>query len=105
MNGIEQVIAACPHALHACQRIKAYEIDKAIQTGIPYTALGGKRMRCKQHLLRFKVGAGLRLIYQSTENGASPLALITRQRLERELKRRRSIQTANVNTYKVSKKP
>lgn len=105
MNAIEQVIAACPHALHACQRLKAHEIDKAIQAGIPYTALGGKRMRCKQHLLRFKVGSGLRLIYQSTKNGASPLALITRQSLERELKRRRSIQTANVNTYKVSKKP
>ena len=95
MSAIEHVIAACPHALHACHRIKAHEIDKAIQAGVPYAALGGKRMRCKQHLLRFKVGSGLRLIYQTKENGAAPLALITRQRLERELKRRRAIQAPN----------
>lgn len=96
MNAIEQVIATCSHALQACHRIKAHEIDEALQAGTPYTSLGGKRIRCKKSLLRFKVGSGMRLIYQTTANGPTPLILITRQRLERELKRRRPIKACNL---------
>ncbi|HDY97731.1 MAG TPA: hypothetical protein ENH72_04490 [Pseudomonas sabulinigri] len=90
MITIDQVIATCPHQIMSCHQSKAQEIDKALQAGIPYTALGGKRMRCSKNLLRFKLGLSLRLIYRITERGHIPSVVITRQRLERELKRRRA---------------
>lgn len=90
MITIDQVIATCPHQIMSCHQSKAQEIDKALQAGIPYTALGGKRIRCSKNLLRFKLGVSMRLIYQTTEHGHMPCAVITRQRLERELKRRRA---------------
>jgi len=90
MITIDQVIAACPHQLEPCHQSKARTIDQRLRGGTPYTALGGKRMRCRKTLLRFKIGLSLRLIYQTTEGGYIPCVLITRQRLDRELKRRRT---------------
>ncbi|QJD57605.1 hypothetical protein HG264_01120 [Pseudomonas sp. gcc21] len=89
MNTIDEVIAACPHQLEPCYQSKARAIDQRLRTGIPYTALGGKPIRCCKTLLRFKIGLSFRLIYQITKGGYTPCALITRQRLDRELKRRR----------------
>lgn len=90
MITIDQIIAACPHQLEPCHQSKARTIDQRLRAGTPYTALGGKRMRCSRRLLRFKIGLSLRLIYQTTEGGYIPCALITRQRLDSELKRRRT---------------
>lgn len=87
MITIDEVIAACPHQLEPCYQNKARAIDQRLGAGIPYTALGGKRIRCCKTLLRFKIGLSFRLIYQITEGGYIPCALITRQRLDRELKR------------------
>lgn len=86
MTTIDKVIAACPHQLMRCHKIKARNIDRALQSCIPHTALGGKRVRCSKNLMRFKIGTSFRLLYQTSENGPIPWALISRQRLERVLK-------------------
>ncbi len=93
MKTIDQVIAACPHYLEPCHQSKARAIDRALRAGTPYTTLGGKRMNGCKSLLRFKIGLSLRLIYQTTNSGRIPCTLITRQCLERELKRKRSPRT------------
>ncbi|GMQ55210.1 hypothetical protein [Halopseudomonas aestusnigri] len=95
MSNIDQVITSCPHQIAACHQSKAHEIDKALRAGVPYTALGGKRIRCSTNLLRFKLGTSLRLIYQRTEHGLRPRAVVTRQHLERELKRQLAKQLHN----------
>lgn len=91
MNTIQSILANCPHQVSACHQAKALGIDQALLSGTPFTALGGKRVRCREGLLRFKIGSAWRLLYQATANGYVPCALVSRQRLERELKRRRAI--------------
>lgn len=102
MTDINQVITSCPHQIAACHKSKAHEIDKALRAGVPYTALGGKRIRCSKNLLRFKLGTSLRLIYQRTEKGHRPRAVVTRQHLERELRRQRAKQLSNTKHREAS---
>ncbi|WP_431194217.1 hypothetical protein [Pseudomonas viridiflava] len=62
---------------------------------IRFTILGGKRMRCRGDLLRFKLGSEWRLLYYVTTVGYVPCALVSRQSFDRELKRRRTLRVCN----------
>lgn len=88
MNTIHHILATCPHQVRPCHQSKAIEIDQALQAGTPFTALGGKRVRCRSGLVRFKLGCAWRLLYQISANGYVPHSLVSRQCFERELKRR-----------------
>ncbi|MBV4532800.1 hypothetical protein [Pseudomonas farsensis] len=98
MHTIQSIIARCPHQVGSCYKSKALDIHRALMAGIPFTVLGGKRVRSCDGLLRFKLGSDWRLLYQVTSNGYSPCALVSRQRFERELKRRRPIKAVNRNS-------
>jgi len=90
MNAIQSILSNCPHQVSACHQAKALRIDLALLSGIPFTALGGKHVRCRKGLLRFKLGSDWRLLYQSTATGYEACALVSRQSFDRELKRRRA---------------
>ena len=90
MTTIEHVLTNTPHQVSPCYKVKALEIDQALRTGTPFTVLGGKRVRSCKGVLRFKLGISWRLIYTSGIDGYEPHSLVSRQRLERELKRRRT---------------
>ncbi len=96
MHTIRSILSSCPHQVSACHQAKALGIDQALNSGTPFTALGGKRVRCREGLLRFKLGSDWRLLYQITATGYAPCALVSRQCFERELKRRRPIKACNL---------
>ncbi|MDA7087658.1 hypothetical protein PH586_14805 [Pseudomonas sp. SA3-5] len=98
MHTIATILAKCPHQVNACHQAKALGIDQALLAGTPFTALGGKRVRCREGLLRFKLGSAWRLLYQITATGYAPCALVSRQCFERELKRRRPIKAYNLSS-------
>lgn len=98
MHTIQSILAHCPHQVSSCHQAKAHNIDQALLAGTPFTALGGKRVRCREGLLRFKLGCDWRLLYQITATGYAPCALVSRQCFERELKRRRSIKACNLQS-------
>lgn len=91
MHTIESILANCSHQVSACCQAKALAIDQALLSGTPFSVLGGKRLRCRQDLLRFKLGYDWRLLYQIVPGGYVACALVSRQRFDRELKRRRVI--------------
>lgn len=98
MQTIQTILANCRHHVAACYQAKAIDIDQALSAGTPFTSLGGKRICCREGLLRFKLGSGWRLLYQITATGYAPCALVSRQCFERELKRRRAIKACNLRT-------
>lgn len=98
MHTIQAILSSCPHQVSACHKAKALDIDQALHAGIPFTALGGKRVRCREGLLRFKLGSDWRLLYQVVAKGYVPCALVSRQCFERELKRRRVIKACNLQS-------
>lgn len=89
MSTIEHLLAGCPQ-VRPCHQGKAIKIDQALRAGIPFTALGGKRVRCRSGLVRFRLGSAWRLLYQDGACGYRAHSLVSRQCLERELKRRRA---------------
>ena len=91
MTTIQYILAACPHQVSPCHQGKAIEIDQALQSGIPFTALGGKRVRCRSGLVRFKLGCDWRLLYMLGDHGYVTHSLVSRQCFERELRRRRAL--------------
>ena len=86
MHSIDRILAICPHQVRPCHYSKAIAINQALQAGTPFTALGGKHLRSCKGMIRFKLCRELRLLYQASDCGYVPYALITRQKLERELK-------------------
>lgn len=91
MTTIQHILTTCPHQVSPCHQGKAIEIDQALQSGVPFTALGGKRVRCRNGLVRFKLGCDWRLLYMLSEHGYVPHSLVSRQCFDRELKRRRAL--------------
>ncbi|RGP52586.1 ParE family toxin-like protein [Pseudomonas abyssi] len=91
MTAIEKILSNSSYQISSCYYAKAIEIDQALRKGTPFTALGGKRVRCRSGLVRFKLGKGWRLLYALTASGYEPHSLVSRQCFERELKRRRAI--------------
>jgi hypothetical protein len=91
MSTIEHLLATCAHQVSPCHQGKAIEIDQALRAGIPITALGGRRVRCRSGLVRFKLGCAWRLLYLTSAQGYVPHSLVSRQCFERELKRRRAL--------------
>ncbi|MEH6800031.1 MAG: hypothetical protein V7681_12105 [Halopseudomonas sabulinigri] len=88
MQTIQSVLSSCPHQIKPCHQVKALSIHQALMSGMPFPALGGKRVRSRKGLLRFKLGANWRLLYRVTTHGYAPCALVSRQAFDRELKRR-----------------
>lgn len=89
MSAIQDLIRTCRQQITPCYKRKILEIDNALKKGTPYPLLGGKRIRCRGDLVRFKIGRDWRLVYREDRNKRlSPYRLTSRQRFEDSLKRR-----------------
>ena len=66
---------------------KAKVIKQNLDNGIDYQAVGGKKLRLAENLIRFKLGE-YRLIFKRSESGFVPDSLIQRKNLHLFLKRR-----------------
>ena len=71
-----------------CQHDKVGSILSSLKKAIPYTLLGGVKIKRRPHLIRFKLGRGYRLVVKQTADGFEPYKVMTRQCFQRELTRR-----------------
>lgn len=69
-----------------CQVERAFEIERALKSGTSYLSLGGRKIRSSPTFIRFKLGRGLRFIWQGNSDGFHPKVITTRQGFERTLK-------------------
>jgi len=90
MPTVTTLITHCPHGICKSHIRRAIEIENGLKNGRPYSVLGGKRIRCRSDLIRFKLSSSLRLIYQKSEDGYFAVALVSREAFDREIKRRRA---------------
>ena len=88
MNTLKKVLKTCKHQVPSCYLNKATELHHQLSSGIPFTALGGKRIHQYPHFIRFKIGRSWRMLYLITGKSLEPNCLISRQQLEITLKRR-----------------
>jgi len=89
MPTIQDIINTCSSQIPACHIQKIIEVDSQLASGVPYTRIGGQRIHQCRTLVRFKIGRSWRLIYLLKDGIYEPDCLITRQRFEQLLKRRR----------------
>ncbi len=85
---LHTVLNACNSHLPLCHRNKALITFNALLDGHPYLLLGGAKLKRRPDLVRFKLGREFRLIFKLKDEGLVPYQLVTRQRFDRELKRR-----------------
>jgi len=90
MSTLNSLLHHCRQNLCESHIQRAFEIEAGLKNGQPYPTLGGKRIRCRTDLVRFKLSPALRLIYQKNEHGYTAIALVTRESFDREIKRRRA---------------
>jgi mRNA-degrading endonuclease RelE of RelBE toxin-antitoxin system len=74
-------------SIQQCHLKRAVLIQQQLESGCPYSKLGGKQLKTDKTLLRFKLG-NYRLIIQAVNNKYIPEMLIQRKHLECKLKRR-----------------
>ena len=89
MSTLKKVLSTSTTQVPSCYLNKALALDQQLASGTPYTLIGGKRLRQCRAFVRFKIGRGLRLIYQSKGGALKPLCMITRQQFDQFLQRRR----------------
>ena len=89
MSTVQSLLKQTRLTIPKCQKVRALDIERSLNSGIPYTAVGGKRVRCCPEIIRFKLGTSWRLLFLKTVTGLDAYSLITRQSFDSELKRRR----------------
>lgn len=88
MQTLQDVLNTCSTQIPSCYLQKALELDKKLSGGMPYTQLGGRRIRHNRYPIRFKISRGLRLLYLRKGGVMEPYRLIARQQFEQTLMRR-----------------
>jgi hypothetical protein len=89
LNHIAEIVSDCRSTLAPAIFRKFEQTLDSLNGEIPYTLLGGKKIRRSPGLIRFKIGRDHRLICKQTDSDLVPYKLVTRQAFERELVRRR----------------
>jgi len=75
-------------SIPSCQYNRVLSILLSLQKAVPYTNLGGSKIKRRQGLIRFKLGRDYRFVIKQTLDGFEPYRIMTRQRFQRELTRR-----------------
>ncbi len=88
MKTIHQVVIESKHQIPHCYIEQALEIDRLLRAGMSFQHLKGKKIRCNDSLIRFKLGRSFRLIYQLTNNHLDAVSLVSRQNFDKQIKRR-----------------
>ena len=86
MTSTKQLIDTFQSHIPLCQIKRAFEIEKSLKSEGAYLSLGGKKIRSSPTFIRFRLGRGLRFVWQDNSDGLHPKAIITRQGFERTIK-------------------
>ncbi len=85
---VDQWLTYLSYTTPSCQHGKVLSILLSLKKAVPYTLLGGAKIKRRPHFIRFKLGRGYRLVVKQTVEGFEPYKVMTRQRFQRELTRR-----------------
>ncbi|WP_444891999.1 hypothetical protein ACJJIE_13300 [Microbulbifer sp. TRSA001] len=88
MHSLQAILTKCPHQIHDCHRLQAITLHQQLSEGIPFTLLGGKRIKQSPQIIRFKIGRDWRLLYREQANSLTPYCLISRQCFNQVIQRR-----------------
>lgn len=88
MPTLQEIIDTCSNQVPPCHIQKIFEVDAQLASGVPYTQIGGQRIRQCGAIVRFKIGRSWRLVYRLKDGVLKPYCLITRQKFDQFLKRR-----------------
>ena len=86
MTSTKQLIDTFQSHLPLCQIERAFKIEKALKSGASCRSLGGRKIRSYPNLIRFKLGRGIRFVWQDGSDGLHPKVITTRQGFERTIK-------------------
>ncbi len=86
MTSTKQLIDTFRSHIPLCQIERAFEIERALKSGVSYLSLGGRKIRSSPTFIRFRLGRGFRFVWQDYSDGLHPKAITTRQGFERTLK-------------------
>ncbi|ATI44708.1 hypothetical protein DMV94_25370 [Vibrio parahaemolyticus] len=86
MTSTKQLIDTFHSHIPLCQAKRAFEIERSLKSGVSYLSLGGKKIRSSPTFIRFRLGRGLRFVWQDNSDGLHPKAITTRQGFERTIK-------------------
>ena len=86
---IDDVLRECASNIPPSLERQARDLVTHLNLGVPYTTLGGVRLRRLPSMFRFKLGRGFRLICVSKAGQLLPALLMTRQDFENFVRRRR----------------
>ncbi len=86
MTSTKQLIDTFHSHIPLCQVKRAFEIERSLKSGGSYLSLGGKKIRSSPTFIRFRLGRGLRFVWQDNSDGLHPKAITTRQGFERTIK-------------------
>ncbi|WNJ97744.1 hypothetical protein RND59_16590 [Vibrio ruber] len=86
MTSTKQLIDTFHSYIPLCQIERAFEIERSLNAGASYLSLGGRKIRSSPSFIRFRLGRGLRFVWQNSSDGLHPKAITTRQEFERILK-------------------
>ncbi|MCG3767456.1 hypothetical protein EXA23_14860 [Vibrio cincinnatiensis] len=86
MTSTKQLIDTFRSHIPLCQVKRAFEIERSLKSGAYYLSLGGKKVRSFSTFIRFRLGRGLRSVWQDNSDGLHPKAITTKQGFERIIK-------------------
>ncbi|TOP04208.1 hypothetical protein CGH23_23880, partial [Vibrio parahaemolyticus] len=64
MTSTKQLIDTFHSHIPLCQVKRAFEIERSLKSGVSYLSLGGKKIRSSPTFIRFRLGRGLRFVWQ-----------------------------------------
>jgi|TARA_R110001583_G_scaffold107686_1_gene256280 mRNA-degrading endonuclease RelE of RelBE toxin-antitoxin system len=88
MKTIQQIVTESKHQIPHCNIQQALKIDHLLNAGISFHRLKGKKIRCNNSLIRFKIGRSFRLIYQVNNDHLEAISIVSRQNFDKQIKRR-----------------
>lgn len=86
MTSTKQLIDTFQSDIPLCHVKRAFEIERSLKSGASYLSLGGKKIRSSPTFIRFRLGRGLRFVWQDNSDGLHPKVITTRQGFERTIK-------------------
>ncbi len=86
MTTVKQLIDTFQSHISLCQIERVFKIERALKSGTSYLNLRGRKIRSSPTFIRFKLGRGLRFVWQDDSDGLHPKVITTRQGFERTIK-------------------
>lgn len=88
MKSLPKILSNSHYSIPQCHLTRALQLHQQLRHGVPYTYLGGVRLRQNPQLVRFKIGRNFRLLYKIVGLSIQPYQFISRQKFKKTIKRR-----------------